>query len=117
MAMESEARLDDLLEGVDVVLEIAREEFADLLVETVHVGDQREQAEEEHESYADADHCGCFLFAAPETDVEAGRGFAPLDSRGRLSLRGLVLSIRPSGRWSFARNCFSRLAIRPLSHS
>src|SRR5271157_2483286 len=131
-ARDSEARLDDLLEGVDVVLELAREEFANLLIETVHVGDQRQLAE-------------------PETDVEAWRGFAPLDSRGRLSLRGLawrgfapldrrttpargkgavwgprrgrlslrglVLSIKPRGRWSFARNCFSRRAISPLSHS
>ena len=55
-AGNAEARLDDLLEGVDVVLKIAGEEFADLLIETVDVGDQRQQAEQEHESEADADH-------------------------------------------------------------
>src|ERR1019366_8725564 len=60
MAMESEARLDDLLESVDVDLEFAREEFAQLLIKTVDVGDQRQQAEQEHESYADADHCYCY---------------------------------------------------------
>ena len=58
-ARHSQARLDDLLEGVDVVLEFAGEEFAQLLVKTVDVGDQRQQAEQEHESYADADHCDC----------------------------------------------------------
>ena len=107
-AGHAEARLDDLLEGVDVVLEIAGEEFADLLIETVDVGDQRQQAEEEHESDADADHWWSFL--------RAWRGFARLESRGRLSPRGAVRSIKPSGRWSFARNCSSRLAICPLSH-
>ncbi len=63
-ARDSEAGLHDLLEGVDVVLEFAREEFADLLVKTVHVGDQGQQAEEENESYADADHGWCFLAVA-----------------------------------------------------
>ena len=45
-ACHPEARLDELLEGVDVVLEIAGEEFAQLLVKTVDVGDQRQQAEQ-----------------------------------------------------------------------
>src|SRR5208282_606769 len=49
-ARYAEARLHDLLEGVDVVLEFARQEFANLLVETVDVGDQRQQAEQERES-------------------------------------------------------------------
>ena len=54
----SEPRLDELLEGVDIVLKIARKEFANLLVKTVNVGDQRQQAEQERESNAGADHCG-----------------------------------------------------------
>ena len=56
LARDSQARLYDLLESVDVVLKIAREEFADFLIETVDIGDQRQQAEEEGESDSDADH-------------------------------------------------------------
>src|SRR5208282_3875500 len=44
LARDFEARLHDLLEGVDIVLEIAREELANLLVQAVNIGDQRQQA-------------------------------------------------------------------------
>ncbi len=51
-AIDSEARVtaelqpgfDALLEGVDIVLEFARKEFADLGVQAVHVGDQGQQS-------------------------------------------------------------------------
>ena len=109
-ARHSEPRLHDLLEGVDVVLEFAREEFANLLVETVDVGDQRQQAEQERESYADTDHCWCFLPAR-------GAVALSLVALSLVILSLVILSMSPSGRWSFARNCFSRRAIPPLSHS
>src|SRR5208283_477662 len=125
LAGHAQAGLYDLFEGIDIALEIAGEEFADLLVETVDVGDQGKQAEEESEGDAGADHCGGGYF------LLAGPGFAGLDSRGRLSLCGpalsddlslsivlaIALSIRAAGRFSFARNCFSRRSICPLSHS
>jgi hypothetical protein len=97
-AGHSEARLDDLLEGVDVVLKIARQEFANLLVEAVDVGDQRQQAEEERR----------------ERCRRRSSEFFPLPFCGRN--RALVQSV-PGGRPQFARSCFSRRCHRPLSHS
>ena len=81
----SEARLDDLLESVDVVLEFAREEFADFLVEAIDVGDQGQQAEEKREDEANTDHYLVLVFGS-------------LLGRRTGAASGAVLSIRPSGR-------------------
>src|SRR5208282_5997979 len=101
-ARHPQARLNDLLERIDIVLKVARKKFADLLIKTVNVGDKRQQPNQKCQSYADADHQG-FLRACDFVDL----GVTTADA----------LSIRPSGRCSFARSCFSRLAISPLSHS
>ena len=44
LAADVQARLDPLLIGFDVFLELAREELAHLGVEAIDVGDEREQA-------------------------------------------------------------------------
>ena len=55
---------NDLLESVDVVLEFAREEFADFLVEAIDVGDQGQQAEEKREDEANTDHYLVLVFGS-----------------------------------------------------
>src|SRR5438105_5028613 len=46
-ARYSQTGLDNLLEGVNVVLEITRQKFADLLVKPIDVRDERQQGKEE----------------------------------------------------------------------
>src|SRR5208337_158006 len=111
LAGDVEARLDELLEGVDVVLEIAGEEFAHFLIETIDVGDQGQQAEEEHESNAGANHCYCWSLLVARPEVVLPGVVLSIVVRSVVVRSVVVRSIRPSGRWSFARRCFSRLAI------
>ena len=56
LAGYSQSRFDELFEGVDVVLEVAGEEFADFLIEAVDIGNERQEAEQQHQSYADDGH-------------------------------------------------------------
>ena len=49
----SQPGLDSLLEGVDVVLELARKESSDLGVDAVDVGDQRQQAKQQKQRSCD----------------------------------------------------------------
>ena len=44
---EAQARFHLLLIGVDVFLKFARQEFAHLGVQPVHIGDQRQQRQQE----------------------------------------------------------------------
>src|SRR4051812_17268203 len=47
MAAHSQARLDLALEDLDVFLEFAREESSHLVVNALHVGDERQQSEQD----------------------------------------------------------------------
>ena len=77
----------NLLEGVDVVLKVARKKFPDLLIKTVDVGDQRQQAKQQRESDAGADH----LLSASSAPGKP------------LRLSPIALSISPSRQAGIAR--------------
>ena len=92
----AELGLYQLFERVDVVLKVAREELARFLVHAVHVGDQRQQAEQKNQGDAAPITRASFLLAG---------------------MAGCGRSINPTGRFSSRRSFCSRRAIWPWSHS
>ena len=49
LAAHMQPRFDVLLVGVDVLLELARQELAHLGVQAIHVGDQRQQRHQDQQ--------------------------------------------------------------------
>ena len=128
-AAEAEAGFDDSLPRVDVVLVFAGEELAHLEVDTIDVGGQGEDGEEEEERES-VGVCGghprprlgvfVLLRLAERTRrdvffVVLGEVFLVLD--GFLDRDVVVRSIRVAGRRSSRRRVASRAAISPLSVS
>ena len=72
-----------MLERVDVVLKVTGEEFPDLLVEAVHVGDQHEQAEEQ-------DEFDVILEAAGDKKIQVIKEVRSLTSLGLKEAKDLV---------------------------
>ena len=83
-AMESDARarltcsfgFDLLLEDVDVVLKFAREKFADLLVDAIHVGNQGQQTQQQNQRESDRSSCGLRVCRRLGCSLLASRAFA-----------------------------------------
>src|SRR5690348_13927085 len=96
LAAEAESRLDALLPGVDVFLEFAGEELAHFGIETVHVGGQGEDGQQERNDYTASDGHG---FRLPFLFAEG----AFLFTAGAVWLRGRPFVL-----------CASERAIRPV---
>src|SRR5213079_1834474 len=60
-----EFRLDSLLKGIDIVLKFAGKELSDLCIETIYVGNQRQQPKQQEERDCDGKVHGAGVARAP----------------------------------------------------
>ncbi len=102
--------LNLLLEDVDVVLKFPREKFADLLIDAVHVGGQRQQAQQRDQRECDAPIHAVLRLAPGARSLRSSR----LET---LPARDCSLSISPASNFSCRRKRLSLRAISPLSRS
>src|SRR5712692_456084 len=72
---DSQPRFDLLFKNINIVLELAREEFPDFLVYAVDIRDQHQQPEQKHKRYTDRDHL--LLRVGRGTRDDAVRATAP----------------------------------------
>jgi len=91
LAGETQLRLDEFLPSVEVLLDLAGEDFAELGVDAADVRGQRLNQDQQNDEENEERGHGCLTFAAR--------------------------SMRPCGKPSFVRRSRSRRAILPLSDS
>src|SRR4029077_20842520 len=111
-AADVQLRFNLLLKDLDITLEFAREKFADLLVDSVHVGNQDQPAQQQNQRHGDSKvHLGLRQAAAPRLDAPG------LPTESALVLARVFRSISPVGSPSARRSLLSFRAILPLSLS
>ena len=108
---DSQPRFDLLFKNINIVLELAREEFSNFLVYAVDIRDQHQQPEQKHKRHTDRDHLLLRI-------GRALRGSCWCTLRFKLSLSDCCfLSSNPVGNPSAFRSRSSQLAISPRSRS
>ena len=109
---------DFLLEGIDIVLELARKKLPDLGIDAVDVGDQSKKANQQQQRRSDGVvHCARLREAElEEASLRELRGRSLRTPRFKI-FDVLYRSINPTGNPNCLRKRSSRRAIVPLSVS